>query len=158
MKALEMKDPRNKEWALRKARVADAKALSECMRAAYASYGLRLTNETLPPLTVNYEDEIRAYPAWVAESDGRLVGGLILIPEKTHLTVANAAVHPQFQGNGLGRAFMDLAEAEAKQRGYTELRLATHVAMPENVALYAHLGWSETHRVESRIYMQKSLI
>jgi L-amino acid N-acyltransferase YncA len=67
-----------KKWVIRKALVADAKALSDCMHAAYATYTSRLDNQPLPPLTVNYEEEIRNYPVWIAESEGKLVGGLIL--------------------------------------------------------------------------------
>ena len=49
------------------------------------------------------------------------------------------------------------AEAEAKQRGYQELRLATHVALEDNVALYQHLGWIESGRDETRVYMTKAV-
>ena len=31
-------------------------------------------------------------------------------------------------------------------RGLRELRLTTHVAVPENLRLYRHLGWRETGR------------
>jgi predicted N-acetyltransferase YhbS len=50
-----------------------------------------------------------------------LVGGLILMPEEDHMTIANVAVHPRFQGNGLGRGLMEFGEAEAKKQGYSEL-------------------------------------
>ena len=147
-----------KTWTLRKATLSDAQALAECMRAAYGVYRSRLKGKTLPPMSVNYANEIQTYPVWVAESEGRLVGGLILMPEENHMTLANVAVHPQFQGNGLGRGLMALAEAQAKQHGYSELRLATHGALTENVSLYAHLGWSETGRDEDRVYMRKRLV
>ena len=52
---------------------------------------------------------------------------------------------------------MAFAETEAKQRGYSELRLTTHALMTENISLYAHLGWSETQRDETRVYMRKKL-
>lgn len=146
-----------KNWTVRKAGIADAEALAECMHAAYTRYIPRLKGKTLPPLTVDYEAEIRAYPVWVAEFDGNLAGGLILMPERHYMSIANVAVHPQFQGNGLGRGLMELADAEAKQQGYSELRLATHVALTENLSLYSHLGWSETGRDEQRVYMRKKL-
>ena len=144
-------------WTLRKANISDAKALSECMQAAYAIYSSRLTGEALPPMTADYSEEIRDYPVWIAESDGTLVGGLILMPEESYLTIANVAVHPQFQGNGLGRGLLTVAEDEAQKLGYSELRLATHVLLTENISLYSHLGWSEIDRDESRIYMKKMI-
>ena len=92
---------------------------------------------------------------FIAESDGNLVGGLILMPEDDHMTIANIAVHPQFQGNGLGRGLMEFGEAKAKQMGYYELRLATHILLTENLSLYSHLGWFETGRDDSRVFMKK---
>lgn len=146
-----------RSWTIRKAVVSDAKALAECMHSAYLIYESRLGGKTLPPMTVDYEEEIRSYPVWVAESDGNLVGGLILMPEDDCMTIANVAVHPQFQGHGLGRGLMALGEAEAKQQGYSELCLATHILLTENISLYTHLGWSETGRDECRVYMRKNI-
>lgn len=146
-----------KRWTIRKAVISDAEALAECMHVAYMIYTSRLGGKTLPPMTVDYEEEIRSYPVWVAESDGTLVGGLILMPEDDYITIANVAVHPQFQGNGLGRGLMEFGEAEAKRKGYSELRLATHPLLTENLSLYSHLGWFETGRDESRVYMRKNI-
>ena len=147
----------HRNWTARRATVSDAEALSDCMQAAYSIHASRLGGETLPPMTVDYEEEIRSYPVWVAESHGTVVGGLILMPEDDFMTIANVAVHPQFQGHGLGRGLMALGEEEAKQQGYSELRLATHVLFAELVSLYSHLGWSETSRDESRVYMRKNI-
>jgi len=146
---------RDKSWTIRKAAVSDAEALGECMHAAYVIYKSRLGGKTLPPMAVDYEEEIRLYPVWFAESDGTLVGGLILMPEDDQMTIANVAVHPRFQGNGLGRDLMEFGEAEAKKQGYSELRLATHILLTENISLYVHLGWSETDRDDYRVYMRK---
>ncbi|NIP53393.1 MAG: hypothetical protein GWN81_13760, partial [Phycisphaerae bacterium] len=76
-----------KNWTIRKAGIADAEALSECIHAAYRRYIPRLKGKTLPPLAVDYEAEIRAYPVWVAEFDGSLAGGLILMPEEHYMTI-----------------------------------------------------------------------
>ena len=146
-----------RSWTIRKAVVSDAEALAKCMHAAYMMYTSRLGGKTLPPMTVDYGEEICSYPVWVAESEGSLVGGLILMPQDDYITIANVAVHPQFQGNGLGRGLMSFAEAEAKQQGYSELRLATHILLTENVSLYSHLGWSETGRDQYRVYMRKNI-
>ncbi len=147
-----------KNWTIRKANLADAPALTKCMCAAYTIYIHRLGGKTLPPMAVNYEKEIRSFPVYVAESEGVLVGGLILMPEEKFLTIANIAVHPNFQGNGLGRGLMDFGEEEARRRGYSHLHLATHVLLTENLSLYSYLGWSATGRDEHRIYMAKKII
>jgi GNAT superfamily N-acetyltransferase len=62
------------------------------------------------------------------------------------MRLANVAVHPERRGAGLGRAFMELAESEAMDQGYVELRLNTHAGMPESIQLYGHLGWEQTAR------------
>lgn len=145
-------------WTIRKAIPTDAKALNECMKAAYMSYTGIFADDPLPPMTADYGEEIRLYPVWVAESDGVLVGGLILIPEQEHMTIANVAVHPRYQGKGLGRGLMTYAEVEARRQGYTKLRLATHTILTENISLYSHLGWSEVDRDESRVFMEKNIV
>ena len=144
-----------RSWTIRKAVVSDAEILAECMHASYLIYTARLGGKTLPPMRVDYKEEIRTSPVWIAESDGMLVGGLILMPEEDHMTIANVAVRPRFQGNGLGRGLMEFGEAEAKKQRYSELRLATHILLTENISLYVYLGWSETDRDEYRVYMRK---
>lgn len=144
-----------KRWIIRKAVISDAEALADCMHAAYMIYTSRLGGKTLPPMTVDYKEEIVSFPVWVAESDKEIVGGLILMLEDDYITIANVAVSPYFQGIGLGRALMDLAESEAKRRGYLEIRLATHVLLTENVSFYLHLGWSEIGRDDTRVNLKK---
>ncbi len=146
---------KKKNWKIRKTVIADAEALTNCMYASYEIYSSRLKGETLPPLTVDYAEEINSYPVWIAESDNKLVGGLILMPEDDYMTIANVAVHPQFQKHGLGKGLMSFAEDYAKQQGYKELRLATHILFSELVSLYSHLGWSEFSRDDYRVYMKK---
>ena len=146
-----------RNWKIRKAKVDDAKGLKNCMDLAYSKYLDRLEGERLPPMDVDYEAEISSFPVWVVESDGKIVGGLILMFEDDQATLANVAVHPDFQGTGLGRMLMDLVESEAKHRGYTEMRLATHVLLSENISFYLHLGWSEIGRDSTRVYMRKSV-
>jgi GNAT superfamily N-acetyltransferase len=146
-----------RSWNIRKAIIDDAKNLKSCMDIAYAKYLSRLKGKRLPPMDVDYEEEIASFPVWIAESDKEMVGGLILMFEDDYTTIANVAAHPDFQGNGLGRGLMDFAESEAKRRGYSEMRLATHVLLTENVSFYLHLGWSEICRDDTRVYMKKAI-
>ena len=73
------------------------------------------------------------------------------------MRLANVAVHPDRKGAGLGRALIALAEAEARDQGYRELRLTTHAEMPENVSLYNHLGWQEDRRQGNKVFMKKAI-
>ena len=50
------------------------------------------------------------------------------------LSLDNVAVAGNFQGKGIGRRLIDFAEAEARRRGFGEIRLYTHQTMHENIA------------------------
>jgi GNAT superfamily N-acetyltransferase len=142
-------------WTIRRAENRDAEALSVCIDAAYGRYAARIAD--LPPVSADCAGEIAKFQVWVGEVAQELVGGLVLIPQDGFLRLANVAVHPDYRGAGLGRAFMALAEAQALEQGYRELRLTTHVDMPENVQLYAHLGWEQTGRDGNKVSMKKLL-
>ncbi len=83
--------------------------------------------------------------AWIAERECRVTGGIVMM----------FAVHPGYQGKGVGSGLLQFAEDQAKEQSYTELRLATHAQLSENFALYSHLGWAEFNRDYIRIYMKK---
>ena len=147
-----------KPWRLREATPADADDLAHCMVSAYATYQERMGGERLPPMDVDYSTEIANYPTWVVESmEGNILGGLIMDIEENKASIANIAVDPQSQGQGIGGALMNLAEEQAKTRGFSSLDLATHSLLEENVSLYLHLGWQETGREGSKVFMQKKL-
>lgn len=142
-------------WDIKKATVDDALGLQTCMEASYAIYLERFSGSRLPPMDVDYAHEIANFPVWVAASAGAVVGGLVMIFDEEQAKLANIAVHPGFQGQGLGKGLMHFAETAARERGYKELHLVTHKLLAENVSLYLHLGWEEVSRDESRVYMRK---
>lgn len=127
------------------------------MLAAYAPYKERMQGQHLPPLEVDYAREIAEYPCWVVENEGKIAGGLIMVFEAEVASIANIAVHPNYQGQGLGGQLMAFAEGEARRRGYNEMVLATHVLLTENVRFYEKLGWSVYARDEVRVQMRKVL-
>lgn len=138
---------------LRRATPADAPALRACIRAAYSRWS---HIDDLPDVAAGVAEDIAAHEVWVAEAAGALAGGLILdIGEDAHLM--NVAVHPDHGGKGLGRALIAAAEDSARAAGCGVIRLATHVRMPDNIALYARLGWRETGREGVRVFMEKPL-
>lgn len=148
-------DVQMSKWQIRPANVRDAHALSECIEAAYSVYASRVTG--LPAVSEGISGDIKNHRVWVAEIDQNIVGGIILIPHDDFVLLANVAVHPESSGLGLGRALIDLAEAECLELGLGEVHLNTHVDIPENVRLYTHLGWQETGRSGNKIHMRKVL-
>ena len=142
-------------WAIRPAVTEDAVPLAACVDAAYAGYRARIKD--LPRVSEGVADDIQTNLVWVAELDHKIVGGLILALGIDHAVLANLAVHPDAGGMGIGRGLIERAEAECRKKRKAELRLSTHIAMPENVDLYRHLGWEETARSGSKVNMTKQL-
>ena len=140
---------------IRKAQLDDAKGLASCIDAAYSQYTPRITD--LPPVSDGCAEEIAKNQVWVVLSGDQVIGGLFLVPHDGYMKLANVAVHPDHGGMGLGRKLMALSEREARQQGYGEMRLNTHVEMPENVLFYVRLGWEETARTGNTVSMRKQL-
>lgn len=133
----------------------DAEDLASCIDAAYAKYEQRISD--MPPVSDGIAEEITNNQVWVAVEGGEVIAGLFLVSQDGFMKLTNLAVHPGHSGRGLGRKLMELSESEARRQGYNELRLNTHVAIPENVQLYEHLGWKEVSRGANTVSMRKYL-
>ena len=150
-------DNRVQRDPIRAAQPGDAEGLGACMQSAYSVYQERMGALRLPPMDVDYLSEIENYPAWVVESEGMILGGLIMVFENDRASIANVAVSPNCQGQGIGGELIGFAESKAREKGFSTLHLATHVLLEENISLYRHLGWEETGRDETRIFMAKAI-
>lgn len=140
-------------WILRRAEPADARGLASCMEAAYARYENRIAD--LPPMSEDCQGEIVRNQVWLAVLGDQIVGALVLTPGDGFMKLANLAVRPEHGGKGIGRALLDLSERETAEQGFGEMRLNTHVAMPENVRLYTRLGWREVETKGNTVMMEK---
>ncbi len=140
---------------IRKAVLADADAVVECIDAAYARYADHISD--LPPVSEGCADEIKQDKVWLAIKDGDIAGALFLVPQDGFMKLANLAVHPKHGGKGLGTELIAFSEREAIRQNYSEMRLNTHRLMPENVALYQKLGWVEYARNANTISLKKDL-
>ncbi len=113
------------------------------------------------PMNDDYRAVIRDRQVTVADSDGAIVGVLVVGVTDAGFALENVAVHPSHRGLGLGRALLELAEAEARQAGFDSIYLYTHERMIENLALYAKLGYVEYERRPqggfSLVFMRKEL-
>jgi len=145
---------------LRRATPTDADAVTACALAAYEPHIERI-GQTPGPLLDDYAAILRDHHAWVFEDANRVIGLLVLMEKEGHILLDNVAVHPAYQGRGLGNQLMALAERETKRLGYSEIQLYTHEKMLENKALYRNLGYAEFARREERglkrVYMRKRL-
>jgi ribosomal protein S18 acetylase RimI-like enzyme len=146
--------------SIRKATANDAAQLAVIARAAYAKYVPRLGREP-PPMLADFPAFVSAGFVVVIESDGELVGYMIGWPEADAYLVDNIAVDVAWQGRGLARKLVDHAIAEAGRLNLPAVRLYTNVAMTENLAIYGHIGFVETHRAIKnglhRVHMRLTL-
>ena len=143
------------EFTLRRAQDQDAAGLAECIEVAYSIYADRIKD--LPAVAEGVADAIRNHRVWVAEIEQQIAGGIILVPHDEFLMLENIAVRPDATGSGLGRALIAQAERDCLDLGLQEIRLSTHIDMPENVAIYSRLGWTETGRSDNKVHMSKSI-
>ncbi len=138
----------------------DVGVVRDVVQAAYAHYISRIGKPPGPMLD-DYVQRIDDGLTWVMEDAGGIVGVLVLEETQAGFLLDNVAVLPGCQGKGHGRSLVAFAEAEALRRGYDAIHLYTHALMTENIALYARLGFIETHRVSEkgyhRVYMTKQL-
>lgn len=132
----------------------------DVVQAAYRHYIARMGKKPGPMLD-DYERRQRDAQLFIARIGAEHVGVAVLVRAADHLELDNVAVHPRWQGRGIGRALIAFAEETARAQGVPELRLYTHVTMTENIALYGRLGFVETHRGAEkgyeRVFMRKLL-
>jgi ribosomal protein S18 acetylase RimI-like enzyme len=146
--------------SLRPATAADVPALSELVRAAYASYVARLGGPPRP-MTNDYAEVLQRHRVIVAERRGRILGLVVLGVGDEGFFVDNVAVDPSHQGLGVGKALLKFAENAARDAGFDSIYLYTHERMTENLGLYSRIGYVEYDRRphdEARIvYLRKHL-
>jgi ribosomal protein S18 acetylase RimI-like enzyme len=145
---------------IRDARADEAGRIGEIARAAYRKYMPRIGREPAP-MGADFAAEIAAGRVVVAAAGDLVAGYMIAWPERGAYFIDSIAVDPAAQGRGFGRLLMDHAERAARQRGLAAIRLYTNAAMTENLSLYRHLGFVETHRAIDQgfnhVFMRRDL-
>jgi ribosomal protein S18 acetylase RimI-like enzyme len=145
---------------LRQATAADAGAIRELTRQAYAKW-VPLIGREPKPMTADYDQAVVRHRFDLLYIDGTLAALIETIREADHLLVENVAVSPSFQGRGLGRRLMAHAEVLARELGFDTIRLYTNQRFAENIALYRRLGYrvdrEEDVKVGTVTHMSKTL-
>jgi ribosomal protein S18 acetylase RimI-like enzyme len=138
----------------------DASKVASLVDDAYGQYVERIGGPP-GPMTEDYAEVIRSRHVTVAESHGTIVGIIVLAITDEGFLIDNVAVHPSHRGTGLGRAFLEFADDEARRAGFDSIYLFTHEKMTENIALYSRIGYVEydrrLHGEASLVYMRKRL-
>ena len=131
----------NSSILFRPAEPADAAAIKDIVRAAYAKWVPVIGREPLP-MRADYDKAVAEHPFDLAIEGDRIVGMLETMLTEDHLWIENVCVAPQAQGRGIGRLLLERAEEKARAAGRRELRLLTNGAVAANVTLYRNHGYT----------------
>ena len=107
---------------VRQALPSDISTIVRIVTAAYVEY---VPHMDLPPgpMLENYVQRIACDEAFVALNTEFISGVVILIEAADHLLIDNIAVDLAMQGRRISGRLVDFAEAEARRRGFSEIRL-----------------------------------
>ena len=147
--------------SLRRAEPADASAIRELSRAAYAKWVPVIGCEPLP-MTADYNQAVRRHIIDLHEERGELRALIEMIVESGRLLIENIAVRPDQQGKGIGDRLVRHAEAVATSLDLREIQLYTNAAFISNLAFYAKRGYQEYDRKtmpsgRTAVFMRKTL-
>jgi ribosomal protein S18 acetylase RimI-like enzyme len=147
---------------VRRATTADALAVRELTRAAYAKWVPVLGREPRP-MTADYDAATRDHLIDVLRVDGEAMALIEMAPKPDHLLIVNVAVAPTYQGKGYGSALMAHAEEVARSLNLSEMRLYTNALFAENLRLYSRRGYRVDREEEHpqfgvAVHMSKRLV
>ena len=124
------------------------------------------------PLRSDAEEGLHDGTLYVAELNGTIAGTVMYLRTQNPayqtadwqipydspvLTLHILAIHPEYQGRGMGRALMDYAETLAKERGALAVRLDTHEGNTPACRLYESCGYSMRGLVDLGLYEKYGL-
>ena len=125
---------------LRRAVAADAEAVRDLTRRAYAKWISLIGREPLP-MGFDQVAAIRDDRVEVMECDGRLVGVAHLVVGDDRVLLENLAIAPEEAGRGLGSRLLGHVEALTRDLGRSRLALYTNARFEENLRFYAARGY-----------------
>jgi len=127
--------------SIRRAGPADAGAIRELTRAAYAKWVLVIGREPLP-MTADYDRAVREHRIDLLFSGSRLAALVEIVEAGDHWLIENLAVNPDLQGLGHGKRMLAHAENEAVRSKIAEMRLYTNQRFAANIRFYLAHGYS----------------
>lgn len=129
----------------RRATNADGASIWQLISTALAEYGIvtcgATTDRDLLDLERSYWNAGGAFYVLV---DGTTVVGTVALLRDSDVVCELCRMYlaANYRGRGLGRMLFDKAIAEAKQRGFEQIRLETAAVLSEAIALYRSAGFA----------------
>ena len=126
-------------------RCADASQFAAILALVHEAFGVLTPpsgalNETIDDVAARF----KAGPVLIAQADGELVGSLYCALKDGGFYLTRMAVRPDRQKQGIGRALLKAAEAEARTLGVQKLTLRVRLNLPENRAYFERAGFRVT--------------
>lgn len=78
---------------------------------------------------------------WALDFNGNFVAFILVTKKRKKANIATIDVHPDYQGRGLGKSLMKLAEDRLRTQGITTCTLQVDVKNEGAIALYTKLGF-----------------
>ena len=101
------------------------------------------------------ETYLKTGQLWGLQVDQNWIGVYVLEELTEALAeIKNVAVLPAYQGQGWGTRLLHHAIAQAREQGFTTLRIATADASTGQQQLYRRLGFAEHHKVPDHFITQ----
>ena len=126
----------------------EAPALLDLMRRAFASHRGRIVpessvfRETVEVVARQLEEG----GGFIAVAGSVLVSCVIAEAKEGGAYLGRLAVDPAYRRRGIARRLVAAAEDYAYRRGLDRVELNVRIALPDNIALFAALGYRETGR------------
>ncbi|MGD9742165.1 MAG: GNAT family N-acetyltransferase [Dongiaceae bacterium] len=150
-------------FALRPASPADAPAIADVLRAAFAAYdgllqprpgALSETAESIAAAFADHRgfvalpdaaraDAVGVDAARADAADGRAVGSVLYRREGEGLYLGRLGVLPPWHGKGVGAALVEQVLAAGRAEGAGRVILNVRILLPANVAFFRRLGFRE---------------
>jgi N-acetylglutamate synthase-like GNAT family acetyltransferase len=109
------------------------------VREAFDKYVVRIGRQPAP-MDADYRAAVASCRVWVFEADGEVAGFVVNEAHDDHLLLDTVAVDPAAQGHGFGAVLLARVEDDARELGFSEVRLVTNLAMTENQTFYPRHG------------------
>ena len=149
------------EYIIRSYKQGEEQYVADIHRRLYAdeySWGPAFIDYAVEiPLKFAEKEKNNNEELFVAESDGRLIGCIMLCSteDTTEGQLRLFAVEKECRGNGVGKALLDALMKKAKEANYKSLILWTASPLTSAIKQYERMGFTATEFVENTTWSTK---